>query len=169
MTNKGSNLQEIGVGSKKFYRAERMSVLEFLMVCQKLKTTKRTGWVKRGIQNAESIGDHMHRMSIIALLISDETVDKDKLVKMAVVHDLAEAVVGDITPHCNIPKDEKAKMERDAMESFIELLGGSKEMLEIKQLWEEYEAGTTKEALLCKDIDKVYFARLPLGPSLNAY
>ncbi|KAH6565416.1 hypothetical protein BASA50_010916 [Batrachochytrium salamandrivorans] len=129
-------------------------MLQFLHTCERLKITKRTGWVDRGVDNAESIGDHMHRMSIIALLVKDQTIDKNRLVKMAVVHDLAEAVVGDLTPHSGISKAEKEKLERAAIVSFVETNGHSKEILEIQALWEEYEAATTKEALLCKDIDK---------------
>ncbi|OAJ44445.1 hypothetical protein BDEG_27670 [Batrachochytrium dendrobatidis JEL423] len=96
----------------------------------------------------------MHRMSIIAMLIKDPTMDKNRLIKMAIVHDLAEAVVGDITPYSGVSKKDKQQRERDAMALFVENQGRSSEILEIQALWEEYEAGSTKEALLCKDIDK---------------
>ncbi|KAJ1327313.1 hypothetical protein BSLG_010655 [Batrachochytrium salamandrivorans] len=117
-------------------------MLQFLHTCERLKITKRTGWVDRGVDNAESIGDHMHRMSIIALLVKDQTIDKNRLVKMAVVHDLAEAVVGDLTPHRN-PRDTSP-------------LG-------------EYEAATTKEALLCKDIDKAFEYEKRTGKKLQEF
>ncbi|EGF78332.1 hypothetical protein BATDEDRAFT_26928 [Batrachochytrium dendrobatidis JAM81] len=129
-------------------------MLRFLHTCENLKTTKRTGWVDKEIPGAESIGDHMHRMSIIAMLIKDPTMDKNRLIKMAIVHDLAEAVVGDITPYSGVSKKDKQQRERDAMALFVENQGRSSEILEIQALWEEYEAGSTKEALLCKDIDK---------------
>ena len=44
-------------------------ILDFLSMCENLKTTKRTGWIDNGIPNPESIADHMHRMSLIVLLL----------------------------------------------------------------------------------------------------
>ncbi|KAJ2043625.1 HD domain-containing protein 2, partial [Coemansia sp. RSA 2673] len=74
------------------------SVIDFLSIVERLKRTKRTGWVNSGIKAPESIADHMHRMGIMAMLVDDRTLDQAKCVKMAIVHDLAEALVGDITP-----------------------------------------------------------------------
>jgi putative hydrolases of HD superfamily len=92
---------------------------------------------------------------LIALLIDDPEIDKNKLVKMAIVHDLAEAIVGDITPSCGVSHQDKRQRETAAMEQLVSTLNGSKEALEIQNLWLEYENAQTKEALLCKDIDKV--------------
>jgi len=64
-------------------------VLKFLHTCHNLKATKRTGWVERGIQGAESISDHMHRMSIMAMLVDDPLLDKSRCVKIAIVHVMA--------------------------------------------------------------------------------
>lgn len=56
-------------------------------------------------QNAESIADHMYRMSIITMLCPpEEGIDKDRCVKLALIHDMAEALVGDITPPDKVPK-----------------------------------------------------------------
>ncbi|KAI8909711.1 HD domain-containing protein [Gorgonomyces haynaldii] len=128
--------------------------LEFLTTVSNLKKTKRTGWVNHGIHMPESISDHMHRMAIIAFLIQDTSLNRDKLIKMTIVHDLAEAVVGDITPHQGVSKEDKFKMEHDAMLQFVEQLGKSKQAQEILDLWLEYEHAQTPEALICKDIDK---------------
>ncbi|CAJ0875090.1 20975_t:CDS:2 [Entrophospora sp. SA101] len=53
-------------------------ILDFLHFCEQLKRTKRTGWVDNGIKDPESISDHMHRMSILALLLDDPTLDRNK-------------------------------------------------------------------------------------------
>ena len=130
-------------------------MLEFLQTIGKLKSTKRTGWLNNSIKEAESIADHMHRMSIISMSISDDKIDKNKLIKMAMVHDLAEAVVGDITPHDGVSMEEKFKMEYDGIKLFkSQLLVETAFANEIEALWKEYEEGTSPEALLCKDIDK---------------
>lgn len=61
--------------------------------------------------------------------------------KMALVHDLAESVVGDITPHCGISKQEKEIRERKAMREITSLLEDCEMADEIVDLFEEFEAG----------------------------
>mmetsp|Transcript_22481 Transcript_22481/g.66948 ORF Transcript_22481/g.66948 Transcript_22481/m.66948 type:complete len:126 (-) Transcript_22481:222-599(-) len=75
---------------------------------------------------------------------------------MAIVHDVAEAIVGDITPHCNVSDADKHKMERDAIEQIQEMLGrDSGAAGEVASLWHEYEGASTPEAQLVKDFDKL--------------
>jgi 5'-deoxynucleotidase YfbR-like HD superfamily hydrolase len=50
-------------------------------------------------------------MSMLVFMIADPTVNKDRLIKVCLVHDLAEAEVGDITPHAGISKEDKRKLE----------------------------------------------------------
>lgn len=99
-------------------------------------------------------------MSIISLTITDPSIDRNKLVRMAVVHDLAEALVGDIVPNAMV-SIVKHGLEMEAMNTFVEQLDNSRTLftdqafaLELKELWMEYEADASKEARLCKDIDK---------------
>ncbi|KAG1057059.1 hypothetical protein G6F46_003866 [Rhizopus delemar] len=130
------------------------NVIKFLHVIENLKRTKRTGWLDNGIKQAESISDHMHRMGIMAMLVSDPSINREKCIKMAIVHDLAEAVVGDITPHAGVSKEEKFTLEKNAMNSFIKTLGDTEMIKEIASLWHEYEDAKTSEALFVKDLDK---------------
>ncbi|KAJ4833121.1 hypothetical protein Tsubulata_006224 [Turnera subulata] len=132
------------------------SAIDFLSLCHRLKTTKRAGWVKRGVRDPESISDHMHRMGLMALAAPDiPGIDRDKCVKMAIVHDIAEAIVGDITPSCGVSKEEKSRREREALEHMCQLLGGGSRAKEISQLWMEYEENSSPEAKIVKDFDKV--------------
>ncbi|RGB30322.1 HD domain-containing protein [Rhizophagus diaphanus] len=131
------------------------NLLEFFHIVENLKKTKRTGWIQFNIKNPESISDHMYRMSILALLLNDDDLDKNKCVKMAVVHDLAEGIVGDISPAEGITKEEKHRREMEAMQHICkELLGNSIQSQEIFSLWQEYENGETMEAKFVKDLDK---------------
>lgn len=57
------------------------SAIEFFRVLGRLKTLKRTGWVNHRVNLPESVADHMYRMSVMAMLIVDSRVDRDKLVK----------------------------------------------------------------------------------------
>ncbi|CAG8471805.1 12606_t:CDS:2 [Acaulospora colombiana] len=74
---------------------------------------------------------------------------------MAIVHDLAESLVGDITPFEGISKEEKHRRESEAMRHLCShLLENSPQSKEIFALWQEYEDATTNEAKFVKDIDK---------------
>ncbi|XP_020231267.1 HD domain-containing protein 2 isoform X1 [Cajanus cajan] len=132
------------------------SVIDFLSICHRLKTTKRTGWVRKDVKNPESIADHMYRMGLMALIASDVPgVDRNKCIKMAIVHDIAEAIVGDITPMDGISKSEKNQREQAALDHMCEVLGGGSTAKEIAELWMEYEANSSPEAKFVKDLDKV--------------
>ncbi|KAF3777499.1 HD domain-containing protein 2 [Nymphaea thermarum] len=140
------------------------SAIDFLSLCHRLKITKRTGWVRRGIENPESISDHMYRMGIMALITADiPGVNRDRCIKLAIVHDIAEggishafdAIVGDIAPSDGIPKAEKSRREREALEHMCKLLGGGPRAEELSELWMEYEENLTLEAKLVKDFDKI--------------
>ncbi|KAG8945629.1 hypothetical protein FRC04_000676 [Tulasnella sp. 424] len=96
----------------------------------------------------------MHRMAILALCSSDQNLDVGKCALLAVVHDLAEAQVGDIAPSDGISKQDKRKLEAAAMDNIInEMLGGGVAAQRIRSLWDEYEAQETAEAKFVKDLD----------------
>ncbi|CAN6482496.1 unnamed protein product [Victoria cruziana] len=65
------------------------------------------------------------------------------------------AIVGDIAPSDGIPKAEKSRREREALEHMCKLLGGGSRADELSELWMEYEENSTLEAKLVKDFDKV--------------
>ncbi|KAK0497384.1 HD domain-containing protein [Armillaria luteobubalina] len=133
--------------------------LAFFHVLERLKTQKRTGWIDHGIDKPESISDHMYRMAVLAMCTSDEKLDIPKCVMMCVVHDLAEAQVGDITPREGISRAEKLRLEEDAMYNFIhEMLHNSPAAQRIEALWKEYEDGKTPEARFVKDLDRFELA-----------
>ncbi|XP_019432423.1 PREDICTED: HD domain-containing protein 2-like [Lupinus angustifolius] len=132
------------------------SAIDFLSICHRLKTTKRTGWVRKEVEDSESIADHMYRMGLMALIAADiPGVDRNKCVKMAIVHDIAEAIVGDITPSDGISKAEKSRREQEALDHMCKVLGGGSRAKEIADLWVEYESNSSQEAKFVKDLDKV--------------
>ncbi|KAG4304846.1 hypothetical protein PORY_001899 [Pneumocystis oryctolagi] len=136
---------------------ESTSVLPFLHIIENLKATPRKGWLHFDIENPESIASHMYRMSIISMLFTSPFINRDKCIKMALVHDMAESIVGDITPLDKISPEEKHKRELDAMITLTSKIlpktqsEAAKEMLD---LFLEYEEGKTPEASLVRDIDK---------------
>ncbi|CAK9157330.1 unnamed protein product [Ilex paraguariensis] len=157
-----SNVDGFGSGSKRsayFDDSEASSsssAIDFLTLCHRLKTTKRKGWINHGIKGPESIADHMYRMALMALIAGDlSDVNRERCIKMAIVHDIAEAIVGDITPSDCVPKEEKRRREQAALNEMCEVLGGGMRAEEIKELWAEYENNSSMEANLVKDFDKV--------------
>lgn len=134
-------------------------VLEFMHHVEKLKLNKRTGWYHHRIEQPESIADHMYRMAILSMLLPDHNLDISKCVQLCLIHDLAEALVGDITPLDNVAKEEKLKREKEAIDEFVNgQLSGGKIGKRIEALWNEYEERKTIESRTVKDLDRFELA-----------
>lgn len=115
---------------------------------------KRTGWVLRNIPDPETIAGHMYRMAMLSFLVdNEENLDKIKIMQMALIHDLAECIVGDITPKCGVPPDEKHRREDEAMMNICNLLGDKGPS--ILQMFREYEKQESPEAQYVKDLDRL--------------
>ncbi|XP_068135579.1 5'-deoxynucleotidase HDDC2 isoform X2 [Hyperolius riggenbachi] len=111
------------------------SLLQFMKLVGQLKRVPRTGWVYRQVEQPESVSDHMYRMAVMAMLTKDSKLNKDRCIRLALVHDMAECIVGDIAPADNVSKEEKHRKEKDAMKHLSHLL--SEELKkEIYELWE---------------------------------
>lgn len=77
----------------------------------------------RDVNDCESISGHMYRMSILTFLLDgSEGLDQIRCMELALVHDLAESLVGDITPFCGVSKNEKRAMELKAMQDICKLI-----------------------------------------------
>jgi len=142
-----------------------MNIKKFYQTVRKLKDIKRSGWIERGVKGPESVSDHSFMVAILCLIIPKDGVDKNKAIKMALVHDLAESETGDIMERAHfkdelptgwkkhiITKAEKDERERKEMKKIVSSLPENISK-EIFDLWEEYEERKTKEALFVKDID----------------
>ncbi|CAR30263.1 5'-deoxynucleotidase [Lachancea thermotolerans CBS 6340] len=132
-------------------------VLAFLHIVQLLKVQRRTGWLDHNISPCESIADHMYRMGITAMLIRDPKINRDKCVRIALVHDIAEALVGDITPLDPVGKEEKHRREWETIQYLCEDLVkpyNAQAAQEIMDDWLAYENIASPEARYVKDIDK---------------
>jgi putative hydrolases of HD superfamily len=136
---------------------EAFRALQFFTTCGKLKTLKRTGWVDNDVRLPESVADHMYRMSMMCFALQDSSLNKDRLIKICLCHDLAEAIVGDITPTevSGVSKEDKRKLEEEALESIVQDLDDNGVLgNEIRELWFEYEERTTNEAKVASQLDK---------------
>ncbi|KAF2834180.1 putative HD family hydrolase [Patellaria atrata CBS 101060] len=141
------------------------SPVPFFHILERLKTTKREGWRRFGINGGESIADHMYRMSLMTMLgpaSLTSRLDLFKCMKMCLIHDMAELLVGDITPADGVPKREKIRRETLTMDYITQHLlgnvqgaGASIVGTEIRALWQEHEDSETLESRFVQDIDKV--------------
>jgi len=134
----------------------RVKILELLGTLDRLKHLKRTGWVRFGVPEPETVASHMYRMAVLSMTLvnSYDNIDVDKCVRMALVHDISEAIVGDITPHCGISKERKSQLEEEALTKIVSYLPDSMGVSWFN-LWKEYESGNTLEARMVKQMDKL--------------
>jgi len=134
-----------------------VGILEFIKRAEKLKTELRHSWTSDD-NRQESVAEHIWSSCLLAMVLFDEIsieIDQLHVLKMIIIHDLAEAVVGDI-PAFEISKrqDEKFKNEKKAIRKITSSLENKKLVNEIIVLWEEFEEGKTPEAMLAKACDK---------------
>ncbi|MFA6184279.1 MAG: HD domain-containing protein [Parcubacteria group bacterium] len=134
-------------------------IFNFLHKIENLKSTLRYNKTTSG--RKESTAEHSWRLALITFIIADELkldIDVNKAIKIALVHDLAEALTGDIDAiliaEGKFSKDEKEKQEIGAIiklqETLPEVIGK-----EISDLWHEYNNCKTSEAKFVKALDKI--------------
>ncbi len=139
---------------------ELTGILEFLRSAERLKTTERSAYTTTGAR--ESAAEHTWRLCLMALVLAPEFPDVDfaRLVRICLVHDLGEAVSGDVpAPEqarrlAENPAARKAAQERRDLLTLLAPLPEPRRN-EIAALWDEYEAASTPEARLAKALDKL--------------
>lgn len=121
-----------------------------------LKKTKRSGWVRCEIPNPESVADHSFRCAFMAMVLGDILgADVSKLIRMALIHDLAETVTGDLTPYDGLTNEEKCEREEMGLNQLLEDIPNRGTYID---LWFEYEKQESREARILKNIDKLEMA-----------
>lgn len=136
-----------------------MKTLEFAKVLGRLKAIKRTGWLKHKISNAESVAEHSFRVAVLVMFLAKKMgVDENRAVKMALIHDIGEAHIGDVVTMIGSQVldnlDSKIKSERKAIVKILKLVDAG----EYIKLFDEYEQNKTKEARLVRQLDKLEMA-----------
>ncbi|WP_455393209.1 HD domain-containing protein [[Eubacterium] cellulosolvens] len=135
---------------------ENEELLELFQKVGQLKNIKRSGWLRVGISNPESVADHSFRTAFIGMLLGDSLkLNTEKVMKLALLHDIPETVIGDITPYDQLSLAEKRANETKAMQ---ELFKNAPDQTEYLVLWDEYNQGSSPEARFVKNIDKLEMA-----------
>ena len=133
-------------------------ILDFFKTAVNLKNISRQGWMdKLSIKHPESVADHSYSMAIMGMIISDlENYNSEKILKMILLHDLAESKIGDFTPN-QISKENKIKIENNAYNEIINTLPEAIK-LQYGKLWEEYQNQESSESKIVHQIDKLEMA-----------
>lgn len=136
---------------------------ELLTAAATLKRVPRSGWLLRGVPHVESVADHSYGTVLIALALVDlvtaqgdlpKELDVERVLGTAVLHDLAEARLTDLPAPAMrlIPRQAKQEAEAAALRALLGPLPSADRFLE---LWQEFEDGSTPEARLVRDADRL--------------
>ena len=135
------------------------NTMRFYLLATQLKYKIRSGWDEThwnvSKERIESIAEHIYGTCILALSIDSEFethLDISKVIKMLVLHELGEVVIGDITPFDNITPEEKMEKEHAAIK---EVLGDLIKKEEYFALLLEFDEKKTKEAIYAYHCDKL--------------
>lgn len=126
----------------------------FIKEAEGLKRLLRHSWLSDGRQ--ESVAEHTWRMAIMALTLAPEiefSIDISKVLKMILIHDLAEIHVGDYHAFKTVPTN-KHQLEQQAFKKLTAKLA-KKTAAELMMLWQEFEQGKTNEAKFAIALDKL--------------
>lgn len=140
---------------------ESSNIISFVCEMMRLKAVPRTGWLLRGIRDVESVADHSFGVALFGMLLADLAQrkglepDVEKILRMALLHDLTEARTGDL------PNTIKRYFDRSALhgadqkvaDEMLSVLGAIGE--EYLLLWQEYEERVSLESRIVKAADKL--------------
>ncbi len=124
---------------------------QFKLISGQMKNLARSGWLYHKIQSPEVDASHSWSVSMLVQLYAPKALDLCKCLKMANIHDLAEIYVGDYTPGSGISPQEKYDLESKAMRHLADEL----QYPELIELFEEFEACETSEAVFVKNMDRL--------------
>jgi putative hydrolase of HD superfamily len=133
---------------------KQKDLTQFFEYVIRLKYVKRAGWISKvKVQNPESVADHTFSMCAVSMVLSDILrLDTERVMKMVILHDLAESIIGDYMPG-EISKKQKMLKEKKAM-NYILYCIPSNVRPNYKKIWHEYLQNKTEVAQLVHRIDK---------------
>ncbi len=128
-----------------------------------LKHLPRAGWIRVGIVTPESVASHSWGMAWLVMRLCPVQLDRGRCLALAVMHDLPEVRVGDLTPHDGVSKTEKHAREAAAAS---DMLSDRPDLLDLVR---EYAAQQTPESRFVRDLDKLDMALQAIVYSSQAH
>jgi 5'-deoxynucleotidase len=134
-------------------------LLNFLDHFYKLKEIERTGWkTKLHLKNSESVAEHTLSMIVLVMIFAEYnnyTLSRTiKMIKMTLIHDLGESVVGDYIPE-TIGKEKKRKLENVAMQNILLKIPWTPIKRKYIKIWNEFDDNKTETSKLIHFFDKL--------------
>lgn len=133
---------------------ELRGMLNFLRDSEALKNTPRSSRTSTG--RTESVAEHSWRLCLMALLLESHLpeINMTRVLKMCIVHDLGEAIHGDVpAPSQNESVDKSLHERKDLLQLTNSLPDYLKK--ELVEIWDEYEHASSTEAKILKGLDKL--------------
>jgi putative hydrolase of HD superfamily len=142
----------------KLEKNQLLNLVSFFRIVCNLKTIKRSGWIhKSNITSPESVADHSYSMCMMSMILAEiMNLDSGYIMKMVIIHDLAESMVGDHMPD-NKSSEEKQLLEDKAMKKIISKLPNSLRKNYLR-IWNEYNNNITVNAKFVHNMDKLEMA-----------
>ena len=133
---------------------ERLQLLKKVMT---LKDVKRTGWIYKEVPKPESVADHIFGVAMLALTVNlPNGINRDKLIKMALIHDVGECIIGDqVWESGKFSNSQKHKVKNGQERTAITELFSQIDSHEGKELAQEYLEMQSEEAKFLKQLDKL--------------
>ncbi|MDD4901145.1 MAG: HD domain-containing protein [Patescibacteria group bacterium] len=134
-------------------------IFDFLKLAGNLKKTFRYKMADKKLK--ESVADHTWRLALMSFIVADELkleIDIPRAVEIALAHDLAEAITGDIGALLIYNKTVSPKKKQELEEAAMKKLAAKipkKAAKKIIELWREYNYGSTAEAKYIYALDKL--------------
>ena len=178
-----SNIEEVYENTKKLFGSRSDSkcknVIKFFKYNMVLHEKKRSGWDSKHFDvsgKVETVSDHVYSTMRLADAINKHynlDVNIDKVLKMLLVHEFGEILIGDITPFDNVTVEEKKSIEHIAFKNAVSMLSDKKELYSLMKEFDEHTTKESKFAYMCDKLEaqlqaKVYFDK-GLFKKLNEY
>ena len=130
------------------------SIRAFIQAIEPMKSHVRSAWTADGVP--ESVAAHSWRLCMLALVVGHlvDGVDPLRLLEICLVHDLGEAIHGDVPAPDQSETPDRHAQERSAVTELTALVGGAAGE-RIRELWDEYDSGKSVEAATAKALDKI--------------
>lgn len=131
------------------------AIIDVMLALDPLADLPRTGWLLRGVAAPESIAAHSHGVALVAMLLADEvraggtTLDGERLLRMALLHDVPEAATGDF------PMPRKTPAMAGALRELESGLAAALLPAPHAALWAEADAKASIEARIVAAADKL--------------
>ncbi len=141
------------------YNFNIKEISTFLDYFYKLKEIERSGWkTKLYLKNSESVADHTLTMIVIILIFADINnfrLSKTlKMIRMALIHDLGESIIGDYMPE-EINIEKKKQLENNAIKSIFLKIPYTLIKRKYTKIWREYNSNKTEISKLIHFFDKL--------------